>query len=134
MSILFISSVLTECLHHEVSRRRVVESTGEIGAVPDQQFLVGWNGVNGVKVDAHAILASRQILLMVRVRRIHVAHPVALLLVQAVHEVMELVLLVNLERKRMGERDSDSGTGLGTRRTRRRSYAARSNSSCKPDR
>ena len=91
-------ALLTEFLHHNLPRGWVVEAAGELWAVPHQQLLVGGDGLHRVEVDAHAILAGGKVLLLFRVGRVHEAHPVALLLVQPVHEVMELAVRVNLQK------------------------------------
>ena len=90
---------LTEFLHHQLSGRRVVEAPGEVVAVPDQQLGAGGDGLHRVEVDLHAVLTRRQILLRRRVGGVHVAHPVGARLIQAVHEVMELPVCVDLSGK-----------------------------------
>lgn len=87
---------LTELLHHKLSRGRVVEALGELRAIPHQQLLMGQNGLDGVEVDVHATLTRGQILLLLCVCWVHIAHPVALVLIQPVHKVVELPLGVDL--------------------------------------
>lgn len=78
----------------------------KVPTIPHKQLLVGRNGLNGVEVDVHPILARSQVLLLGRVRRIHVAHPVAFLLVKAIDEVVKLPSGIDLskrEDRRVGE-------------------------------
>lgn len=78
----------------------------EVPTIPHKQLLVGRNGLNGVEVDVHPILARSQVLLLGGVRRIHVAHPVAFLLVKAINEVVKLPSGIDLskrEDRRVGE-------------------------------
>lgn len=82
-----------------------METVCEVGAVPHQQLLVRRDGLHCVEVDAHAILTSSQVLLLLWVGWIHIAHPVALLLVQAVYKMMELSFCINLKEKRKKAND-----------------------------
>ncbi|KAG9342719.1 hypothetical protein JZ751_015581 [Albula glossodonta] len=75
-----------------VTQGRVVQALGELWAVPHQKLLVGGDGLDRVEVDVHAVLASGQVLLLLRMGRVHVAHPVAFLFIKPVHEMMELSL------------------------------------------
>lgn len=95
----FKKNELTELLHHQLARRRVVEAAGEVVAVPHKQLCAGGDGLHRVEVDLHAILARRQVLLCRRVGRVDVAHPVGAALVQAVDEVVELAVHVDLKQK-----------------------------------
>lgn len=81
---------LTEFLHHNLSRGRVVEAAGKLRAVPHQELLVSRNGLDGVEIDAHPVLAGGKILLLLGMSWIHITHPVTLLLVQSVHKMAEL--------------------------------------------
>lgn len=90
---------LTELLHHQLARRRVVEAAGEVVAVPHEQFGTGGDGLHRVEVDLHAVLARRQVLLRRRVGRVDVAHPVGAALVQAVDKVVELAVHVDLQQQ-----------------------------------
>lgn len=77
-----------------------MEPVCEVSAVPDEKLVISRDGLHRVEVDAHAVLASGQVLLLLRVSWIHIAHPVALLLIQAIHEVMEISFRVNLRTSR----------------------------------
>ena len=88
-----------------------MEALGELGAVPHQELSAGGNWPHRVEVDLHAVLARSQVLLAGRVGWVDVAHPVGLLLRQAVHKVVELTLgvdLMNGGRKRGEEKVSTS--------------------------
>lgn len=73
-----------------------METVCEVSAVPHQQLLVSRDGLDRVEVDVHAVLASGQVLLLLRVGWIHIAHPVALVLIQTIYKVMELSFCINL--------------------------------------
>lgn len=77
-----------------------METVGEVSAVPHQQFLVSRDGLHRVEVDAHAVLARGQVLLLLRVGWVHIAHPVALLLIQAIYKVMEISLCIDLGKSK----------------------------------
>lgn len=102
---------LTEFLHHELSRGRVVEAVSELWAVPHQQLGARGDGPHCVEVDVRAILARRQVLLPRRVGRVDVAHPVRTLLVQAVHKVVEVALRVDLRGWRVRKWSKVNGQG-----------------------
>lgn len=78
-----------------------METVCEVSAVPHQQLLVSGDGLHRVEVDAHAVLASGQVLLLLRVGWIHVAHPVTLLLIQAIYKVMEVSFCINLRKSKV---------------------------------
>lgn len=73
-----------------------METVREVSAVPHQQLLVSRDGLDRVEVDVHAVLAGGQVLLLLRVGWIHIAHPVALVLIQTIDKVMELSFCINL--------------------------------------
>ena len=73
-----------------------MQAVGEVGAVPHQQLAAGLDGPHRVEVDLLAVLAGGHVLLGRRVGGVDVAHPVGLALVQAVHEVLEVALGVDL--------------------------------------
>lgn len=75
-----------------------MEAAGEVVAVPDEQLGAGRDGLDRVEVNLHAVLTRRQVLLRHRVGRVHVPHPVRASLIQAVDEVVELLVHVDLER------------------------------------
>lgn len=62
----------------------------KVSAVPHEQLLVGRDGLDGVEVDVHSILTSSQILFLNRVAGVYITHPVALVLVKSVNEVVKL--------------------------------------------
>ena len=62
----------------------------KVSAIPHKQLLVGGNGLDGVEVDVHSILTSSQVLFLNRVAGVYITHPVALLLVKSVNEVVKL--------------------------------------------
>lgn len=76
------------------------ESLSKLLAVPHQQLLLGLHGPDGVEVDVPAVLAGHQVLLGQAARRVHVTHPVALLDIVAVDEVLKLTAAVNLQQKK----------------------------------
>lgn len=80
-----------------------MEAAGKVVAVPHKQLGAGGNGLHRVEVDFHAVLARRQVLLRRRVGRVDVAHPVGAALVQAVDEVVELVVHVDLKQEEEGK-------------------------------
>lgn len=88
------TKVLTYPLKHELSGDGVAEPLRKLPAVPDQEFLVGVDGFDGVKVDVLLHLARNQILVFARVSRIHVAHPVGLAHVESVHVIEGLRAIV----------------------------------------
>lgn len=71
----------------------------KVPAIPHKKLLVGRNRLNGVEVDVHSVLTRSQVLLPGRVRRIHIAHPVALLLLKAVDEVVKLPSGIDLSQR-----------------------------------
>lgn len=71
----------------------------KVSAIPHKKLLVGRNGLNGVEVDVHPVLTRSQALLPGRVRRIHIAHPVALLLIKAIDEVEKFPLGIDLSKR-----------------------------------
>lgn len=90
---------LTEFLHHQLSRRWVVKAPSKVVAVPDEQLSAGWDGLDGIEVNLHAVLTRRKVLLGRWVGWIHVPHPVRAGLVQAVDEVVELLVDVDLGKE-----------------------------------
>lgn len=80
------------------------ESLSKLLAVPHQQLLLGLHGPDGVEVDVSAVLAGHQVLLGQAARRVHVTHPVALLDIIAVDEVLKLTAAVNLQQKKKSKR------------------------------
>lgn len=71
----------------------------KVPTIPHKKFLVGRDGLNGVEVDVHPVLTGSQVLLAGRVSWIHVAHPVAFLLIKAINEVVELLSGVDLSKR-----------------------------------
>lgn len=96
ITLLVLRSLLTELLHHKISWGRVVKTVCKVCAVPHQQLLVSRDGLHCVEEDVHAVLASSQVLLLLWVSWVHVAHPVAFFLIQAIYKVMELSFCINL--------------------------------------
>lgn len=70
----------------------------KVPAVPHKKLLVGRDGLNGVEVDVHPVLTRSQVLLPGRVRWIHIAHPVAFLLIKAINEVVKLSSGIDLSK------------------------------------
>jgi hypothetical protein len=91
---------LTEIYHCELSRIRVVEPLRKVPTIPHKKFLVGRDRLNSVEVDVHPVLTGSQVLLPGRVSWIHVAHPVAFLLIKAINEVVELLSGIDLFKRR----------------------------------
>ena len=71
----------------------------KVPAVPHKKLLVGRDGLNGVEVDVHAVLTGGQVLLPGRVCWVHVAQPVALLLIKAINEVVKLPSGIDLRKR-----------------------------------
>ena len=97
--IFFFCNPLTEIHHCQLSGIRGVKPFCKVPAVPHKKLLVGRDGLNGVEVDVHAVLTGGQVLLPGRVRRVHVAQPVALLHIKAVNEVVKLPSGIDLRRR-----------------------------------
>lgn len=95
----FFCNPLTEIHHCQLSGIRGVKPFCKVPAVPHKKLLVGRDGLNGVEVDVHAVLTGGQVLLPGRVRRVHVAQPVALLHIKAVNEVVKLPSGIDLCRR-----------------------------------
>ena len=74
-----------------------METSGKVVAVPHEQLSASRDGLHRVEVNLHAVLTCRYVLLRGRVGRVDVAHPVRARLIQAVDEVVELPVLVDLE-------------------------------------
>lgn len=72
----------------------------KVPAVPHKKLLVGRDGLDGVEVDVHPVLTCSQVLLPGGVRWIHVAHPVAFLLIKAINEVVKLSSGIDLPQNR----------------------------------
>lgn len=73
----------------------------ELLAVPHQQLLFGLHGPHGVEVDVPAVLARHRVLLRRGACRVHVTHPVALVDVVAINEVLQLAAAVDLQKKKV---------------------------------
>lgn len=73
-----------------------MEPLRKVPTIPHKKFLVGRDRLNSVEVDVHPVLTGSQVLLPGRVSWIHVAHPVAFLLIKAINEVVELLSGVDL--------------------------------------
>lgn len=71
----------------------------KVPAIPHKKFLVGRDRLDGVEVDIHPVLTRSQVLLPGRMCWIHVSHPVALLLVKAINEMVKLPSGVDLSKK-----------------------------------
>lgn len=89
---------LTEIHHCQLSRIRVVKPLCKVPTIPHKKLLVVRDGLNGVEVDVHPVLTRSQVLLPGRVRRIHIAHPVAFLLIKAIDEVEKLPSGIDLSK------------------------------------
>lgn len=76
-----------------------MEPFRKVPTIPHKKLLVGRNGLNGVEVDVHAVLTGGQVLLPGRVCWVHVAQPVALLLIKAVDEVVKLPSGIDLPKR-----------------------------------
>ena len=74
----------------------------KVPAIPHKKLLVGGDGLNGVEVDVHAVLTGGQVLLPGRVCWVHVAQPVALLLIKAIDEVVKLPSGIDLPKREDG--------------------------------
>lgn len=72
----------------------------KVPTIPHKKLLVGRDGLNGVEVDVHPVLTRSQVLLPGRVRRIHIAHPVAFFLIKAIDEVEKLPSGVDLSKQK----------------------------------
>lgn len=72
----------------------------KVPTIPHKKLLVGRDGLNGVEVDVHPVLTCSQVLLPGRVCRIHIAHPVAFLLIKAIDEVVELPSGIDLSKEK----------------------------------
>lgn len=79
------------------------ESLGELLAVPHQQLLFGLHWSDGVEVDVWAVLAGHQVLFCQGMSRVHVTHPVALVDIKAIDEVLKLPATVNLQKTKQRE-------------------------------
>lgn len=73
-----------------------MEPLRKVPTIPHKKFLVGRDRLNSVEVDVHPVLTGSQVLLPGRVSWIHVAHPVAFLLIKAINEVVELLSGIDL--------------------------------------
>lgn len=67
-----------------------MEPLCKVSAVPHKELLVGRDGLDGIEVDVHSILTSSQVLLLNRVARVYITHPVALVLIKSINEVVKL--------------------------------------------
>lgn len=76
----------------------VVQALGEVSAVPDEKLTVDWDGLDGVEVDIFAILAGHQVLVTEGTSWVHIAHPVTLVHVIAVNEMVKVPSGVNLNK------------------------------------
>lgn len=85
----------------------------KVSAVPHQQLLVSRDGLHCVEIDAHAVLASGQVLFLLWVGWIHITHPVALLFIQAIYEVMKLFVCINLKKAAKKQGFSDLTQMIG---------------------
>lgn len=83
----------------EVVILRAAEPLSELLTVPHQQLLLGLHRPDGVEVDVPSVLAGHQVLLGQAARRVHVTHPVALVDIVPIDEVLKLSTAVNLQRK-----------------------------------
>lgn len=90
---------LTEIHHCQLSRIRVVKPFCKVPTIPHKKLLVGRDGLNGVEVDVHPVLTRSQVLLPGRVCRIHIAHPVAFLLIKAIDEVVKFPSGIDLSKR-----------------------------------
>lgn len=78
------------------------EPLSKLLAVPNQQLLLGLHGPDGVEVDVPAVLAGHQVLLGQTASRVHVTHPVALVDIVAIDEVLKFAAAVNLQNGERG--------------------------------
>lgn len=62
----------------------------KVSAIPHKQFLVGRDGLDSVEVDVHSILTGCQVLFLNGVAGVYITHPVALVLVKSINEVVKL--------------------------------------------
>lgn len=67
--------------------------------VPDEELLIGQDGLDGVEVDVHFVLTGDEVLRLAGVGRMDVAHPVGLAGVVAVDVVEEFVVVVHLRSR-----------------------------------
>lgn len=79
---------------------RAAQPLTELPAVPHQQLLFGLHRPDGVEVDVPAVLARHRVLLRRGACRVHVAHPIALVDVVAIDEVLQLAAVIDLQKKR----------------------------------
>lgn len=77
------------------------EPLGKLLAVPYQQLLFGLHGPDGVEVDVSAVLAGHQVLFCQGMCWVYITHPVALVDIKAINEVLKLPATVNLQKKRV---------------------------------
>lgn len=82
--------IITDSDEHLFAGQRIIESFGELFAVPDQELLVGQHRLNGVEVDLVFDLARHQVLALVSIRRIDEPHPIGFTGVEAVDVVVRL--------------------------------------------
>lgn len=88
--------VLTEFVHGQFVVGVAADAVSELWAVPDEELGVGWDGFDGVEVDVQLDLACHQVLLH-RVGRVHIVHPVASGDVKPINVVDQLRVLVHLQ-------------------------------------
>lgn len=78
----------TKTLSNQLAQRWIVAAPGEFSTVPHQELPARLERLDGVEVDLHAALARDHVLLLHATGGIDVTHPVALLLVQTVQNVV----------------------------------------------
>ena len=90
--------------------------------VPDEELLIGQDGLDGVEVDVHFVLTGDEVLRLAGVGRMDVAHPVGLAGVVAVDVVEEFVVVVHLRsrQKKHGSRRSTRKNSASSRSKDRR--------------
>lgn len=83
-----VEPTLTGTINGQLFQWRVVTALGEFMAVPHQELLAWVKWFDGVEVDVQTILAGDYVLLLHSTGRVNIAHPVAPLLIQTIHDVV----------------------------------------------
>lgn len=79
---------LTLFLNSQLAQWRVFAALSEFRAVPHQELLAELKWLNSVEEDVQTTLARNQILLLYRTGWVDVTHPVAVLLIQTIQNVV----------------------------------------------
>lgn len=79
---------LTWTVNRQLAQWRIVATPAKFRAVPHQQLLARLKRFYGVEVDVQIVLAGNQVLLLHSAGWVNVAHPVAVLLIQTIQDVV----------------------------------------------